>query len=119
MDFVKIPAILSTATDLSCVVIRKQHRENRDNQYCRATFNNLPYFGWFVTFRCLCDVTIAARIATTAANKLRWRNRPDKIHYKSHYDLRSSALVPFEVTANHFISTIPASDTDFQNTGLC
>jgi len=26
--------ILSTAPDLSCVVIRKQHRENRDNQYC-------------------------------------------------------------------------------------
>jgi len=25
---------LSTATDLSCVVIRKQHSENRDNQYC-------------------------------------------------------------------------------------
>jgi len=25
---------LSTAPDLSCVVIRKQHRENRDNQYC-------------------------------------------------------------------------------------
>jgi len=34
MRFVKIPAILSTATDLSCVVIRKQQRENRDNQYC-------------------------------------------------------------------------------------
>jgi len=32
--FCKIPAILSTAPDLSCVVIRKQHRENRDNQYC-------------------------------------------------------------------------------------
>ena len=28
-----IPAILSTAPDLSCVVIRKQHRENRDSQY--------------------------------------------------------------------------------------
>ena len=34
MRFVKIPAILSTAPDLSCVVIRKQHRENKDNQYC-------------------------------------------------------------------------------------
>jgi len=31
MHFVKIPAILSTAPDLSCVLIRKQHRENRDN----------------------------------------------------------------------------------------
>jgi len=28
-------------------------------------------------------------------------------------------LVPFEVTANYFIFTIMASDTDFQNTGLC
>jgi len=34
MCFAKIPAILSTAPDLSFVEIRKQHRENRDNQYC-------------------------------------------------------------------------------------
>ena len=34
MRSVKIPAILSTAPDVSCVVIRKQHRENRYNQYC-------------------------------------------------------------------------------------
>ena len=116
MRFVKIPAILSTAPDLSCVVIRKQHRENKDNQYCWATINNLPYFGWFVSFRCVCDVTMAPRIASTATNKLRWRNCPDQIHYKSHYDLRNSALVPFEVTANYFIFTTPASD--FQNTSL-
>jgi len=45
MRYVIIPAILSTASDLSCVVIRKEHRENRDNQYCYATINNLPYFG--------------------------------------------------------------------------
>ena len=30
MRFVKIPAILQTAPDLSCVVIRKRHRENRE-----------------------------------------------------------------------------------------
>jgi len=35
----------------------------------------------------VCDVTVARRIASTAANTLRWRNCPDKIHYKSHYDL--------------------------------
>jgi len=34
MCFVKIPAILFAAPDLSFVVNRKQHRENRDNQYC-------------------------------------------------------------------------------------
>jgi len=34
MHFVKIPTILSTVPDLSCVLIRKQHRENRDNEYC-------------------------------------------------------------------------------------
>jgi len=118
IHFVKILAILSTAPDLSCVVIRKQHRENRDSLYCWVTINNLPYFGWFVTFRCVCDVTIAPRIASTVANKLRWRNCPDKIHYKRHYDLRNSALVSSEVTANYFIFTIPASDTDFQNTGV-
>jgi len=119
MCFVKIPAILSTAPDLSFVEIRKQHRENRDNQYCLATINNLLYFGWFVTFRCVCDVPIAPTIASTAANKLRWRNCADNIHYKSHYDLRNSALFLFEVTANYFIFIIPASATHFQNTGLC
>jgi len=30
MRFVRIQAILSTAPDLSCVVIRKRHRENRE-----------------------------------------------------------------------------------------
>ena len=34
MRFVKILAISSTAPHLSCVVIRKQHRENRHNPYC-------------------------------------------------------------------------------------
>jgi len=34
MRFAKIPAILSTAPDLSCVVIRKRHRENRDIEHC-------------------------------------------------------------------------------------
>ena len=32
--FCETTAILSTAPNLSCVVIRKQHRENRDNRYC-------------------------------------------------------------------------------------
>jgi len=44
MRFVKTPVILSTAPDLSCVVIRKRHRDNRDNQYYLATINNLPVF---------------------------------------------------------------------------
>jgi len=30
MRFVKIPAISPTVPDLSCVVIRKRHRENRE-----------------------------------------------------------------------------------------
>jgi len=34
MRFVNIPAILSIAPDLSCVVIRKWYRENRDSQDC-------------------------------------------------------------------------------------
>ena len=66
----------------------------------------------------VCDVKIEPTIASTAANKLRSRNCPDKIHYKIHDDLRNSALFRFEVRANNFIFTIPASDTDFQNTGL-
>jgi len=34
MRFVKIPAISSLAPDISCVAIRKRHRENRHNPYC-------------------------------------------------------------------------------------
>jgi len=29
-----------------------------------------PHFGWIIAFRCVCDVTIAQRIASIAANKL-------------------------------------------------
>ena len=42
---------------------------------------------------------IPPRIPSPAANKLRWRNCPDIIHYNSHYNLRNSALVLLEVTA--------------------
>jgi len=82
MCFVKIPAILSTVPDLSCAVIRKRHRENREtNSVVKPQLIIFPYFGWLVAFRCVCDVTIAPRNASTAANKLPWRNCPDKIHY--------------------------------------
>ena len=40
-----------------------------------------PYLGWIIAFRCVCDVTIAPRIASIAANTLFWRNCPDKCHY--------------------------------------
>jgi len=71
MRFVKTPAILSTAPDLSCVVIRKQNRENRDNQDCYATL--IIALFWMIRYIsvCVCDVTIATSIASTAANKLR------------------------------------------------
>jgi len=98
MRFVKIPAILSTAPDLSCVVIRKRRRENSETiSIVKRQLMICPYFGWIVTFRCVCDFGIAPRIASTAANKLRWRICPDRIHYKSRYSLRNSALVLFEL----------------------
>ena len=82
MRFVKIPAILWTAPDLSCVVIPKQLRERRETiSIVKPQLIICPYFGWFVTFRCACDVSIEPTIAPTAANKLRWRICPDKIHY--------------------------------------
>jgi len=55
--FVKIPAILSTAPDLSCVVIGKQHRESRGNQYCKPQLIIYPiladslHFGVCVTWQ--------------------------------------------------------------------
>ena len=72
MRFVKIPAILPTVPDISCVVIRKRHRENRETMSIVSSHNLIicPYFGWPITFWCVCDVTIASRIASTAANKL-------------------------------------------------
>ena len=105
MRFVKIPAILSTAPDLSCVVIRKRHRENRETvSIVKPQLMICPYFGWLVAFRCVCDVTIALKLVSTAANKLRWRICPEKIHYKSRYSLRKSALVLSEVTVNYLFS---------------
>jgi len=105
MRFVKIPAILSIAPDLSCVVICKRHRENRETiSVVKPQLIICPYFSWLITFWCVCDVTIATRIALTAANKVRRRNCPDKIPYKSHYNLRNSALVLSEVTPNYLFS---------------
>jgi len=55
MRFVKIPAILSIAPDLSCVVIRKWHRENRETvSIVKSQLIICPYFGCFFTFRCVC-----------------------------------------------------------------
>jgi len=72
MRFVKIPAILSTVPGLSCVVFRKRHRENRETiSIVKPQLIICLYFGWLITFWCVCDVTIAPRIASTAANKLR------------------------------------------------
>ena len=58
MRFVKISAILPTAPDLSCVVIRKRHRENKDNEYCYAIImsqyhNNVPAF-WLIRYTSVC-----------------------------------------------------------------
>jgi len=82
MRFVKIPAILSTVPDLSRhTVIRKRQRENRETMIIiKSQWKNCPHVGWLIRFPCVCDVAIASRIASTAANKLRWRNCPDKIH---------------------------------------
>jgi len=46
MRFVKIPAILSTAPDLSYVVIRKWHMENRETiSIVKPQLIICPYFG--------------------------------------------------------------------------
>ena len=66
MRFVKIPSILSTAPDLSYVVVRKQHRESTET-ISIVKPQSYPYFGWFITFRSV----IALRFESTAANKLR------------------------------------------------
>jgi len=105
MRFVKIPASMSTAPDLSCVIIRKRHRENRETiSIVKPQLIICPYFSWLITFSVCVWRDIAPGIASTAANKLRRRNCPDKIPYKSHYNLRNSALVLFGVTANYLFS---------------
>jgi len=71
MRFVKIPAIVSTVPDLSCVVICKQHRENRETISIAKQHNFSVFWLSHYISVCVCDVTIAPRIASTAANKLR------------------------------------------------
>jgi len=73
---------LSTVPDLSRVVFRKRQRENRETvSIVKPQLIICPYFDWFITFRCVRDAKIAPRISSTAANKLRVTNCPDKIHY--------------------------------------
>ena len=70
MGFVKIPAILSTVPDPSCVVIRKGHRQNIETMsIVKSQLLICPYFFWLITFRRVCDITITPRIASTVANK--------------------------------------------------
>jgi len=52
------------------VLIRKQHRENRETMSIDIPQKFSRYFGWLVTLRCVCDVKITPRLAPTAANKL-------------------------------------------------
>ena len=52
MRFVKIPAILSIVPDLSCVVIRKRHRENRKTMSI-VTPQFLPVF-WLANYISVC-----------------------------------------------------------------
>jgi len=73
MRFVKIPAILicQTVPNLSCVVFRMGHRENRETiSIVKPQFMICPFFGWLITFWCVRDAKIAPGIASTAANKL-------------------------------------------------
>jgi len=72
MRFVKQPVIFSTVPDLIFVAIRMRHRENRETiSIVKPQLIIFLYFDWLITFRCVCDVTIAPRIASTATNKLR------------------------------------------------
>ena len=57
-----------------------QAAQGKQRQWVLLRHNFCLYFGWLITFRWVCDVTIAPRIASTVANKLCWRNCPDKIH---------------------------------------
>jgi len=73
---------LSTVPDLNCFVFRKRHRENGDTiSIVLPQLIICLYFGWLIAFRCVRDAKIAPRIASTAANKLRLKNCPDKIHH--------------------------------------
>jgi len=56
---------LSTVWHLSCVVFRKQHKENRKTiSIVKPQLIICPHFGLIITFRCVCDVTIAPWIAS-------------------------------------------------------
>jgi len=82
MRFVKIPAIFSTVPDpdLSFVVILSCTGKKETMNIVKPQFA-LILAGSF-TFRCVCVWREnRTKIASTAANKVHWRNCPDKIHY--------------------------------------
>jgi len=66
---VSTTSLLLTLPDLSCVVFRKRLGENIETiSIVKPQLIIFPYFGWLITFRCMCDVIIVPRIASTAAN---------------------------------------------------
>jgi len=73
---------LSTVPDLSRVIFRKWHRENREKiNIVKPKLIFWLYFGWLITFQCVCDAKITRRFLSTAGKKLHWKNCLDKIHY--------------------------------------
>jgi len=104
MRFLKTPAILSTAPDLSCVAIRKRHRDNKDNQYCLVKISNLPVF-WLIRYISVCvwrdnrtkDCVNSSK--QTSLKKLSWQDSLQESLWFEH-----SSLVLFEVTANYLFS---------------
>ena len=57
--------------------------------------------------------TVEAQVTICLYMELHWRNCLDKIHYQSHYNLRTYALVLCAVDRKLFIFKIPASGTWF------
>ena len=98
--------ILATGPDLSCVVIHKRHRENRETISIVKPQKFSPYFAWLITFRCMCDVIIAPRIASKAANKFCWKNLSRQVSLLESLWFEKSCVcsVLFEVTANYLFS---------------
>jgi len=120
MRFVKIPAILSTAPDRSCVAFRKRCKESRDNSYCYATINNyariLPdslHFGVCVWRDNRTKDWVNSR-KQTSLKKLSWQDSLQESLWFEKFCVSS-----FWSYSKLFIFTIPPSDTDFQNAGLC
>ena len=115
MRFAKIPAILSTAPYLSCIVICKRHMKNisiaKPQLLIACILAHSLLFG-------VC-VTCQSHQRLCQQQQINFAEGSVLTRFTTRVIIIRETMRWFFLKLRQIIFTLPAADTDFQNTGLC